>query len=81
MIEVNSQQAKKEISNLLVEVESQGTTVRIIDGEKVVAEIIPSRAGLYRATTEPHPGVSNDASLSDGYEYRTIGETLSAGKS
>ena len=73
MIEVNTKQAETQLASILAEVETQGRSVKILAGEKVVAEIIPSGHGTSRAHADPH---ADEATLDASSVYKTVGESL-----
>ena len=73
MIEVNTKQAESQLNSLLTEVQTQGRHVKIINGEKVVAEIIPAGDSTFRAHHDPHAEQATDRQSS---RYKTVGESL-----
>jgi len=77
-VDINAPAFQKEVADYLAKTPSQPSTIRVLQGEKLVGEIIPAKESRYVAKNNLHGESLNGEFLGDegDSEFKTMGETL-----
>lgn len=73
-IDINAKAFQREVSDYLAKTPSEPSSIRLLRGETLVAEIVPAKEARYVPKNNIHEDSFED--LGEESEYRTMGESL-----
>ncbi len=73
-IDINAKAFQREVSDYLAKTPAEPSSIRLLRGETLVAEIVPAKEARYVAKNNLHSDLAEEAG--EESDYKTMGESL-----